>query len=118
MASPRASDASKIALASSKVAGQSAITKRTARTGKSSQILNNIMQRLTSEKLLGMGLSKSQLEEVKAEINEQMRRNRTTHHNDIKLPKPTKFKLDSDGSLTLTLIFVSLYSHQTVKLVL
>ena len=119
LASPKASDASKLALASSKLAGQSALTKKTAKTGKSSKILNNLLNKLSSDKLLKIGLNRVQLEDVKAEINEQMRQNRTTHHNDIKLPKPSKFKLlTEDGSLTLTLVFVTLYNHTTVRLVL
>ena len=88
----------------------------TKRTGKSSKILKKLMNRLNSNKLADMGLNRMIMEEVKNEINEQMRQNKTTYHITKKMPEASMLPLDKEGTLTLLLVNLSLYNHCTLKL--
>jgi len=72
---------------------------------------------MTSSKLAEIGLNREAIDEVKEEINEQMKNNRTSYRADEQLPATIKkLKYDKDGGIDLTLVFVALNTTHTIKL--
>ena len=100
-------------LNSSQIASQ----KISMKTGKSSKLLNMLMGRLTASKLNELGLNTMVMDEVKNEINEQMRNNRTSYRADEELSSTVKkLQYDKDGGIELTLVYVDLNLHHTARL--
>ena len=79
------------------------------KTGKSSKLFNMLMGRLTASKLNELGLNTMVMDEVKNEINEQMRNNRTSYRADEELSSTVrKLQYDKEGGIELTLVYVDL----------
>ena len=92
-------------LNSSQIASQ----KISMKTGKSSKLFNMLMGRLTASKLNELGLNTMVMDEVKNEINEQMRNNRTSYRADEELSSTVrKLQYDKEGGIELTLVYVDL----------
>ena len=64
-----------------------------------------------------MGLNRMIMDEVKDEISEQMKNNRTSYRADAQLSMTAKhLRCDKDGGIELTLVYVDLNMHQTMRL--
>lgn len=74
------------------------------------------MNKLTETKMERLGLDKVVMEDVKDEINEEMRNNKTSFRSGLNMPTAANLKMDNDGTVNLKLVFVSLHSHATISL--
>ena len=74
------------------------------------------MNKLTAQRLQELGLDEVLMEDVKAEINQEMKMNKTSYRVELKLPKASNFKLDDQGALNVTIVFVQLHTSQVIKL--
>ena len=66
---------------------------------------------MSTNKLADIGLNKEHMEEVRKEINDKMRQNKTTYHVPRQMPSEHELPLDKEGNLTVTLVHLALYNH-------
>ena len=81
-------------------------------------VLDRLKKHRVESQALSRNFSQDSLQKAGEEVDRQVRNDKKSHLCDVQFPAASDFKLDENGGLTLTLVYVTLYHHRVCKLVL